>query len=118
MTDASTAPADRLARFEELRPLLLSLAYRMLGTRSDAEDVVQESYLRWRSASGDEIRSPKSYLTTVVARLSLDALKTAHRKREVYVGPWLPEPIVAPNPAVELEMAESLSIAFLHILES
>ena len=114
-TPAST---DRLAVFQQLRPLLFSLAYRMLGVRSDAEDIVQESYLRWQSASPDEIRSPKSYLTTVVARLSLDALKAAHRKREVYVGPWLPEPLVAPDASVTLEMAESLSLSFLHVLES
>jgi len=115
-----TAPdtTARLAQFEELRPLLFSLAYRMLGSRSDAEDVVQESYLRWQSASTPAIRSPKSYLTTVVARLSLDALKTAHRKREVYVGPWLPEPLLAADASTTFEMAESLSIAFLHVLES
>jgi RNA polymerase sigma-70 factor (ECF subfamily) len=107
-----------VAQFEQLRPLLFSLAYRMLGSRSDAEDIVQESYLRWQSATIEEIRSPKSFLTTVVARLSLDALKTAHRKREVYVGPWLPEPLVAPDASATLEMAESLSIAFLHLLEA
>jgi len=90
----------------------------MLGTRADAEDVLQESYLRWQSTSADEVRSPKSYLTTVVARLALDALKTARRKREVYVGPWLPEPLVDPNPSATLEISESLSIAFMHILEA
>src|SRR5271166_4369775 len=118
MSEVSQAPADRLSQFQELRPLLFSLAYRMLGTRADAEDVLQESYLRWQSTSADEVRSPKSYLTTVVARLALDALKTAHRKREVYVGPWLPEPLVDPHPSATLEISESLSIAFLHILES
>src|SRR5215475_1480815 len=87
---------DRETTFVELRPLLFSLAYRMLGTRADAEDAVQEAYLRWQQAAEDEIRSPRAYLTTVVARLSLDALKAARRKREVYVGPWLPEPVVAP----------------------
>lgn len=114
----SPAYSDRLGQFQQLRPLLFSLAYRMLGTRSDAEDIVQESYLRWQSATAEEIRSPKSYLTTVVARLSLDALKAAHRKREVYVGPWLPEPLVTPDASASIEMAESLSIAFLHVLES
>jgi RNA polymerase sigma-70 factor (ECF subfamily) len=112
------ATNSRLAQFEQFRSLLFSLAYRMLSSRSDAEDIVQESYLRWQSASAEEIRSPKSYLTTVAARLSLDALKTAHRKREVYVGPWLPEPLVAPDASAAIEMAESLSIAFLHVLES
>jgi RNA polymerase sigma-70 factor, ECF subfamily len=117
MSEVSQAPVERLSQFQELRPLLFSLAYRMLGTRSDAEDVLQESYVRWQSAPAEEIRSPKSYLTTIVARLSLDALKIAHRKREVYVGPWLPEPLVNPDASAPIEMAESLSIAFLHLLE-
>jgi RNA polymerase sigma-70 factor (ECF subfamily) len=105
-------------QFQELRPLLFSLAYRMLGTRADAEDVVQDAYLRWQSARAEEVRSPKSYLTTVVARLALDGLKAAHRKRETYVGPWLPEPLVEPMGTEAVEMAESLSLAFLHLLES
>jgi RNA polymerase sigma-70 factor (ECF subfamily) len=112
---------NRETAFLEFRPLLFSLAYRMLGTRADAEDAVQETYLRWQQAAEDEIRSPRAYLTTIVARLSLDALKAAHRKREIYVGPWLPEPIVEPlsgNTAHSYEMAQSLSIAFLHLLES
>jgi RNA polymerase sigma-70 factor (ECF subfamily) len=105
-------------QFEEFRPLLFSLAYRMLGTRADAEDVVQDAYLRWRNASTEEVRAPKSYLTTVVARLSLDSLKSARRKRETYVGEWLPEPIVEPPGSSAVEMAESLSLAFLHVLET
>jgi RNA polymerase sigma-70 factor, ECF subfamily len=105
-------------QFEEYRPLLFSLAYRMLGTRADAEDIVQDAYLRWQSASQEEVRAPKSYLTTVVARLSLDSLKSARRKRETYVGEWLPEPIVEPKGSSAVEMAESLSLAFLHILET
>jgi len=109
---------DRLAQFDELRPLLFSLAYRMLSSRADAEDVLQECFLRWQSADMDEIRSPKSYLTTVVARLSLDALKAAHRRRETYVGPWLPEPLIDQPATDSIEMAESLSMAFLHVLET
>lgn len=109
---------DREAAFLELKPMLFSLAYRMLGTRADAEDVVQETYLRWREAADDEIRSPRAYLATVTARLSLDALKSAQRKREVYVGPWLPEPLVGPPEEQPVEMVESLSLAFLHLLES
>jgi RNA polymerase sigma-70 factor, ECF subfamily len=105
-------------QFEEFRPLLFSLAYRMLGTRSDAEDIVQDAWLRWRDASSDEIRQPKSYLTTIVARLALDSLKSARRQRETYVGEWLPEPIVEPPGTSSVEMAESLSLAFLHILET
>jgi RNA polymerase sigma-70 factor (ECF subfamily) len=110
-------PIDRETGFEELRPLLFALAYRMLGTRADAEDVVQEAYLRWRSAAAEEVRSPKSYLTTVVSRLALDGLKSAYRRRETYVGPWLPEPVVQAAGTTPLEMAESLSIAFLRLLE-
>ena len=109
---------DRHAQFIELRPVLFSLAYRMLGTRADAEDTVQEAYLRWQQAAPEEIRSPRAYLTTVVARLSLDSLKAARRSREVYTGPWLPEPLVEPLGTAGYEMAESLSIAFLCLLES
>ena len=109
---------DRDEQFQQLRPLLFALAYRMLGTRADAEDIVQEAWLRWRAAGETEVRSPKPYLTTVVARLALDALKAAYRKRETYVGPWLPEPLVAPLGSAQVEMAESLQLAFLHILET
>jgi RNA polymerase sigma-70 factor (ECF subfamily) len=109
---------DNETSFQQIRPQLFSLAYRMLGTRADAEDIVQDAYLRWRSASVEEVRSPKSYLTTVVARLSLDSLKSARRKRETYVGEWLPEPLVEPPGTTAVEMAESLSLAFLHVLEA
>lgn len=109
---------DRETQFMELRPQLFRLAYRMIGTRADAEDTVQEAFLRWQRAADDEVRSPKSFLTTVVARLSLDTLKTASRNREVYAGPWLPEPVVEPLGARAVEMAESLSLAFLHLLQS
>jgi RNA polymerase sigma-70 factor (ECF subfamily) len=109
---------DRLETFNEYRPLLFSMAYRMLGTRADAEDVLQEGYLRWQKAPVEEVRSAKSYLTAVVARLSLDSLKEARRKRETYMGTWLPEPVFDPRPTDPVEMAESLSIAFLHVLET
>jgi RNA polymerase sigma-70 factor (ECF subfamily) len=105
--------------FEELRPHLFALAYRMLGARADAEDVVQEAYIRWQSADRSEVRAPGPYLKSVVARLSLDALKSARRKRETYVGTWLPEPISQlPDPAEAAHLADSLSVAFLHVLES
>jgi RNA polymerase sigma-70 factor (ECF subfamily) len=107
--------------FEEFRPQMFALAYRMLGTRADAEDIVQEAFLRWQSANPAEVRSPRSYLNSVVARLSLDALKSARRKRETYVGTWLPEPIASGsqfNPASTTELADTLSVAFLHVLES
>jgi RNA polymerase sigma-70 factor (ECF subfamily) len=109
---------DRETQFQDLRPLLFGLAYRMLGRRADAEDVVQDAYLRWQAAPAEEVRSPKSYLTTIVARLALDELKAAYRQRETYVGPWLPEPLVQPEGTKPLEMAESLSLAFLRLLET
>lgn len=102
--------------FEELRPQLFSLAYRMMGTRADAEDIVQDAYLRWQSADRERVQSPRSYLNAVVARLSLDALKSARHKRETYVGTWLPEPVAQIEDTSE--MADSLSMAFLHVLES
>ena len=111
-------PLDPQSEFEQARPALFSLAYRMLGTRADAEDIVQDAWLRWQSATREDIRMPKSFLMTVVARLSLDALKSAQRKRETYVGPWLPEPLLQPSGTQHVEMAETLSIAFLHLLES
>jgi len=109
---------DREEQFTYLRPTLFALAYSMLGTRADAEDAVQESFLRWQQAAEKGIDSPKAYLTTVVARISLDILKSAARKRETYVGPWLPEPLVEPCAYQSLEMAESLSLAFVHLLQS
>ena len=109
---------DRLLEFDQQRPALFGLAYRMLGVHADAEDVVQEAFLRWRNAAPEEIRSPRSYLMTVAARLSLDALKAAHRKRETYFGEWLAEPMVTDTPDLAVEKAESLSLAFLHVLET
>jgi len=110
--------ASRLDHFTEARPMLLSLAYRMLGTRADAEDVVQEAFLRWQAAEASEIASPRAYLATITARLALDHLKSARVKRETYVGTWLPEPLVNHPSPEKLELAESLSVAFLHVLES
>jgi len=101
--------------FDRHRPLLFSIAYRMVGSVIDAEDVVQEAYLRWRrSPQEEEIRSPKSYLSAVVTRLCIDQLRSARARREEYVGPWLPEPL--PTDAAVLD--ESLSMAFLVLLES
>ncbi len=109
---------DRDIEFQNLRPQLFSLAYRLLGTRADAEDVVQDAYLRWQSLASDEVRSPRSFLATIIAHLSLDSMKSAHRKRETYIGPWLPEPLVEPLGTQAIEMAESLSLAFLCVFES
>jgi RNA polymerase sigma-70 factor (ECF subfamily) len=102
---------------EELRPLLLSIAYRMLGTFGDAEDVVQEAYLRLHREPG--VTSPKSFLTTVTTRLAIDQLRSARRQREQYFGPWLPEPAVDEyvDLADRAALSDSLSTAFLVLLE-
>lgn len=107
--------------FNEYRPLLFSIAYRMLGSAMDAEDMVQEAFLRWQRAPETTVSSPKAYLSTVVTRLCLDYLKSARVQREVYVGPWLPEPLPTgqdPAQTGTTELAESLSIAFLAVLET
>jgi RNA polymerase sigma-70 factor (TIGR02957 family) len=109
--------------FDELRRPAFAIAYRMLGSVSEAEDMVQEGFLRLHRAreSGERIESPRAYLSTVVSRLSLDQLRSARVRRETYVGEWLPEPLVASaddDLASGLEMADSLSLAFLVLLES
>jgi RNA polymerase sigma-70 factor (ECF subfamily) len=102
---------------EELRPLLFSLAYRMVGSVVEAEDLVQEAFLRFHRA-GEDVESPKAFLTTVVTRLAIDHLRSARVRREAYVGPWLPEPLVAaPGTADRVEEDETLSLAFLALLE-
>jgi RNA polymerase sigma-70 factor, ECF subfamily len=104
------------AVFEPHRRLLFSIAYRMLGSASDAEDVVQDAWLRARQDEHSDIRSTRAYLTTIVTRLSIDRLRSAERTRLEYPGPWLPEPLAEPNqePA---ELASSLTTAFLVLLE-
>src|SRR5579885_208176 len=107
--------------FSQHRPLLFSIAYRMLGSVMDAEDVVQEAFLRWQQRQGTEaaVESPKAFLSTVVTRLCIDQLRSAQARREEYVGPWLPEPLVTEPEAVgTVELADSLSLAFLVLLES
>jgi RNA polymerase sigma-70 factor (ECF subfamily) len=111
---------DRARIFEQHRARMCSVAYRMLGSRSDAEDVVQDAYLRWHRASIADIRSVEAWLVTVVTRLSIDRLRQAKAARESYVGPWLPEPLVnneAPPADAQSELASSLSVAFLVVLE-
>ncbi|QDL96121.1 sigma-70 family RNA polymerase sigma factor [Rhodopseudomonas palustris] len=88
---------DAAANFAPLRPRLLRVAYRMLGSLSEAEDVVQDAYLRWHRTDRGEVRDPAGFLTRVVTRLCLDVLKSARNRRESYVGPWLPEPILTPE---------------------
>ncbi|MGH2690390.1 MAG: RNA polymerase sigma factor SigJ, partial [Actinomycetota bacterium] len=110
--------------FAGLRPLLFSIAYRMLGSVTDAEDMVQEAFLRWDRVPDGEVASPKAYLSAVVTRLCIDHLRSARVAREAYVGPWLPDPILtaAADPGTSGEdralLADSLSMAFLVLLES
>jgi RNA polymerase sigma-70 factor (ECF subfamily) len=116
--------ADWVDVFEAARPRLLGLGYRMLGTIADAEDVVQEAFLRWHGADHDAIEKPDAWLTTVTSRLALDRLRAAKRHREDYVGPWVSEPLVLPDPpATEptpeeaAVRTESLTLGFLALLD-
>jgi RNA polymerase sigma-70 factor (ECF subfamily) len=104
------------ATFETHRPLLFSIAYRMLGSTSEAEDVVQDTWLRAHQDEHADVRSPRAYLTTIVTRLCIDHLRSAERTRMVYPGPWLPEPLAEPNQE-SAELASSLTTAFLVLLE-
>ncbi len=109
--------------FESNRPYLFAIAYRMLGSAMDAEDMVQETYIRYQKAQPENLHSLKAYLTTILTRLCIDQLDLAFRKRELYVGPWLPEPILTEevpevvNPEKKVEREESISLAFLVLLE-
>jgi RNA polymerase sigma-70 factor (ECF subfamily) len=102
--------------FETHRPLLFSIAYRMLGSASEAEDVLQDTWLRARQDEDTDVRSPRAYLTTIVTRLCIDHLRSAERTRMEYPGPWLPEPLAEPNQD-SAELASSLTTAFLVLLE-
>lgn len=110
--------------FLEHRGLLFTVAYEMLGSTADAEDVLQESWLRWAARNEkddeqDEVRDPRAYLVRVVTRQSLNRLRTLQRQRETYVGPWLPEPLVtSPDVLEDVELAESVSFAMLLVLET
>ncbi|WP_173662769.1 sigma-70 family RNA polymerase sigma factor [Leptospira tipperaryensis] len=107
---------DRLGQFLEHKSLVFGIAYRMTGSVSDAEDIVQESFLRWERSVTENIRSPKAFLSTIATRLSLDTLRKVKNKRETYIGPWLPEPIPT-GPETEEPDPETLDLAFLHLLE-
>ncbi len=109
--------------YEQLRPLLFSIAYRMLGSVADAEDVVQEGFLRLARSrvQGIRVESERGFLTTVVTRLAIDELRSARVRRETYFGPWLPEPLITsaePEPAELAESSDSLSMSFLVLLET
>ncbi|MEU2823367.1 RNA polymerase sigma-70 factor [Streptomyces bacillaris] len=113
--------------FEEHRPVLTGVAYRMLGRITDAEDVVQEAWLRWSSADREEVREPRAYLVRITTRLAVDRLRHLRSRREAYVGPWLPEPLTTeeavgsppvPDAAERAVLADSVSFAVLVVLES
>ncbi|MGC0366740.1 RNA polymerase sigma-70 factor (ECF subfamily) [Rhodococcus sp. 27YEA15] len=114
------AGREHVRQFTELRPLLFTLAYEILGSAAEAEDVLQDSYLRWAKVDVVSIEDSKAYLAKVVTRQSLNALRARVRRREEYVGPWLPEPILmaAEDPTLDIELAESVSTAMLLVLET
>ena len=104
--------------FESHRLRLFGVAYRMLGTRTDAEDILQDAYLRWHQSATKDIKSPVAFLVTITTRLCLDRLRYLKEEREQYVGPWLPEPIVDElSPEMQREFADEVSVAFLAVLE-
>jgi RNA polymerase sigma-70 factor, ECF subfamily len=104
--------------FQEHRDLLFGIAYRMLGTVMDAQDMVQETFLRWQRTSLDEVKSPRAWLTTIITRLCINHLKSARVQRETYMGTWLPEPLIERDSAENAQLADSLSLAFLVLLET
>lgn len=112
---------EMMDEFERHRPMMFSIAYRMLGSVTEAEDIVQNAYLRYRQMPAGSIASPKAFLSTVVTRLCLNQLQTARVQRESYLGPWLPEPLLteddAASPTSQAEKLESISMAFLVLLE-
>lgn len=116
---SDTIDRDQLTPFEAHRSALTGLAYRMLGSRAEAEDVVQDAYLRWHAADRSAVADPRRYLATVVTRLCLDRMKSAHARREIYVGQWLPEPVVdeALGDETADDLAHDLSVALMLVLE-
>ena len=115
----TTSPDSAADIFQYYRDLLFAVAYRMLGTVADAEDAVQDTWIRWSSATRDSVAEPKAYLVRIVTNTALDRLRLAKVRRESYVGPWLPEPLLTgPGLADRAELAESVSVAMLVVLES
>ena len=111
-----TAPVDP---FLAHRSLLFTVAYELLGSAADAEDVVQETWLRWKDVAHDDVRDPRAYLVRIAGRQALNRLRTLSRRKESYVGPWLPEPLLTtPDVADDVELAESVSMAMLLVLET
>ena len=114
------AGSEHAERFTVLRPLLFTIAYEMLGSATEADDVVQDSYLRWAAVDLSTVRDTKSYLAQLVTRQALNALRADARRREEYVGPWLPEPLLLAeqDPSADVVLAESISMAMLVLLET
>ena len=110
-------PTDAAASFDPLRPKLMRVAYRMLGSVADAEDTVQEAFIRWMRAERSEVREPEAFLRRTVTRLCLDQLKSARRQRETYIGPWLPEPVVEENEEEDVTLPLMLALERLSPLE-
>jgi RNA polymerase sigma-70 factor (ECF subfamily) len=115
--------AALLDSFDRHRRLLFTVAYQMLGSVADAEDVVQDTWLRWSAADRDDVDDDRAYLVRIASRLALDRLRSARSRRETYVGPWLPEPLVTepaagPDPAEAVELGEQVSLALLVVLET
>ncbi|MGV1683719.1 sigma-70 family RNA polymerase sigma factor [Sphingopyxis sp. NJF-3] len=110
-------PADAAASFDPLRPLLTRVAYRMLGSVADAEDVVQDAFLRWLAADRDAVREPAAFLRRTVTRLCLDQLKSARRARETYIGPWLPDPLIEEEEEDDVTLPLMLALERLSPLE-
>jgi RNA polymerase sigma-70 factor (ECF subfamily) len=110
-------PSDDAAVFEAQRPRLLRLGYRMLGSTAEAEDVVQDAWLRWQRADHSAVREPAAFLTRTVTRLCLDVMRSARQRRETYVGSWLPEPLVEPEPEAETVRADELTLTLMLALE-
>jgi RNA polymerase sigma-70 factor, ECF subfamily len=111
---------SHLETFSQHRSFLFAIAYRMLGTVTDAEDMVQETFLRWQQTAETTVKSAKNYLSTITTRLCIDHLRSARVQREQYVGSWLPEPLMTAqtdDPSAQVELADSISIAFLVVLE-
>jgi RNA polymerase sigma-70 factor (ECF subfamily) len=117
--DVSERAVDADEAFVALRNLLFTVAYEMLGSAADAEDVVQETWLRWSGVDHDSVRDPRAYLVRITTRQALTRMRTLRRRKESYVGPWLPEPLLtAPDVAEDVELADTVSMAMLLVLET
>ncbi len=110
--------SEHAERFTALRPLLFTIAYEILGSATESDDVLQESYLRWADVDLDSVTDTKAYLAQLVTRQSLNALRATARRREEYVGPWLPEPVLVQDASADVVLAESVSMAMMVVLET